>query len=652
MGKPYESELNWLRDTYLQALGASIEPLVSAVVQSASFPLISVGSGGAFSSAHLACLLHQHYTGKVSRPLTPLDIVTSRLDLRSVSVMFLSAGGGNSDIVAAFEDTMSREPKSCSILCLNGASKLARMAASYPSVAAPRLTSSFPKDGFLATNSLLAFSILLIRAYASAFMDKPNLPPDFDSLLISAGALGQRLESSTDFTRLWERESLLVLHGPSTSPAAIDLESKFSESGLGNVQLSDYRNFAHGRHQWLARQADRTSILAIYSKDESEIAERTLDMLPSSVPTVRLCLPYHGPMAALAALGVVLQLVGFAGRFHGVDPGRPKVSEFGRRLYNLKSLRSAARSKPGLEDMAISRKLRLDSQALDSEPHLSSWREAYSRFLSRLESGRFGAILFDYDGTLCDEKDRFSGIGEEVKDRLNRLVQAGVLIGVATGRGKSVREDLRKALPKESWHHVFIGYYNGAQIADLSADDHDDHNEVSSVSSYRLKAFANSLAKHPIMGSIATWDTRTFQVSIRPLSKAVEDLVWRIAHSLALIEGLKSTRSSHSVDILLPNVSKLTLHRRLADEIPSRMKILAIGDKGEAPGNDFELLTVPYSLSVDEVSADPETCWHVAPAGYRGVKATLAYLDCLKLSGPAFTFDISLMSNRGQRRRR
>ena len=649
MGKPYDSELSWLSDTYLTSLAVPIEPLVTAVDQAASLPLISVGSGGAFSSAHLACFLHQHYTGRIARPFTPLDIVSSRLDLRAASVMFLSAGGDNSDIVAAFQDTMSREPKSCSILCLNGASTLARMAVSYPSVTVPRLTSSFPKDGFLATNSLFAFSILLIRAYANAFMDKPILPPDFDSLLNSAEELGSHTKSSTDFTRLWERETLLLLHGLSTSPAAIDLESKFSESGLGNVQLSDYRNFAHGRHQWLARQGDRTSILAIYSKDEREIAERTLDMLPSSVPTVRLCLPYHGPMAALAALGVVLQLVGLAGRFHGVDPGRPKVSEFGRRLYNLRSLRSAIRSKPGLEEMAISRKLRLDSQALDSEPHLSSWREAYSRFLSRLESGRFGAILFDYDGTLCDEKDRFSGIGEEVKDRLNQLVQAGVLIGVATGRGKSVREDLRKALPKESWHHVFIGCYNGAEIADLSADD---QNEFSSESSYRLKEFAKSLSKHPILGSIATWETRSFQVSIRPLSKAVEDLVWRIAHNLALVKGLKSTRSSHSVDILLPNVSKLTLHRRLADEIPSGMKVLAIGDKGEAPGNDFELLTVPYSLSVDEVSADPETCWHVAPAGCRGVKATLAYLDCIELSGPSFTFDLSLISNRVQGHRR
>ena len=642
MGKPYESELDWLRDTYLQSLAAPIEPLATALVQSAGLPLISVGSGGAFSSAYFACLLHQHFTGKVSRPLTPLEMVSSRLDLRSASAMFLSAGGDNSDIMAAFEDSMSREPKASSVLCLNQASPLARMAASYPSVAVPKLTSPIHKDGFLATNSLISFSTLLVRAYASAFNDVAILPRDFDSLHVSVGALGPRPELRTDLSRLWERESLLVLHGQTTSPAAIDLESKFSESGLGNVQLSDFRNFAHGRHQWLVRQANRTSILALYGEDEIQIAERTLNLIPSSVPTIRMHVPFRGPVASMAALAAVLQLVGMAGKYHGVDPGQPRVSEFGRRLYRLRTLRSATRIKPRLQEVAISRKLRQDIRALDSEPHLSSWRMAYSSFLDRLETGRFGAIAFDYDGTLCDEEDRFSGIGGEIIDRLCRLVHAGVTIGVATGRGKSVREDLRKALPEQSWRRVLIGYYNGATVADLSADE---HNESTQEDSDRLKMFTNAVSRHPILGSISTCEIRPLQVSIQPTSRVVEDLVWRITRDLALKMGLKAMRSSHSFDIVSPNVSKLTLYRHLEDGIPSEMKILAIGDKGDAPGNDFELLTVPHSLSVDEVSADPETCWNIAPAGFRGVKATLAYLDCIRITGSSFSIDLSLMGH-------
>ena len=50
------------------------------------------------------------------------------------------------------------------------------------------------------------------------------------------------------------------------------------------------------------------------------------------------------------------------------------------------------------------------------------------------------------------------------------------------------------------------------------------------------------------------------------------------------------------------------------------------------PGNDASLLTEPHSLSVDEVSPDLRTCWNIAPSGYRGVQAVLAYLEALQVS--------------------
>ena len=43
-------------------------------------------------------------------------------------------------------------------------------------------------------------------------------------------------------------------------------------------------------------------------------------------------------------------------------------------------------------------------------------------------------------------------------------------------------------------------------------------------------------------------------------------------------------------------------------------------------GNDCELLSHEYALSVDEVSMDSSTCWNLASPGIRGVDATLEYL--------------------------
>ena len=63
----------------------------------------------------------------------------------------------------------------------------------------------------------------------------------------------------------------------------MDVESRLTEAGLLPVQPADFRNFAHGRHHWLARHGKTTSVLA-FSEQESKIAKRTLDLIPSDIP--------------------------------------------------------------------------------------------------------------------------------------------------------------------------------------------------------------------------------------------------------------------------------------------------------------------------------------------------------------------------------
>lgn len=78
-----------------------------------------------------------------------------------------------------------------------------------------------------------------------------------------------------------------------------------------------------------------------------------------------------------------------------------------------------------------------------------------------------------------------------------------------------------------------------------------------------------------------------------------------------------------------------TIHHSSPDS-----RILCIGDKGRWPGNDFDLLSEPFSLSVDEVSSDPVTCWNLAPAGYRGIQATLYYLDHMRITAKGLLLNL------------
>ena len=92
--------------------------------------------------------------------------------------------------------------------------------------------------------------------------------------------------------------------------------------------------------------------------------------------------------------------------------------------------------------------------------------------------------------------------------------------------------------------------------------------------------------------------------------------------------GKVSGSTRYPADLVKPDMYQLQVvfaHRPHA-------RILAIGDRGRWPGNDYDLLRSPFALSVDEVSVDPQTAWHLGPPGQRGVEVTVGYLRALQLT--------------------
>src|SRR5205823_8128451 len=136
----------------------------------------------------------------------------------------------------------------------------------------------------LATNSLLATMMLLVRAYEHLFSTPPSLPCCLAELLHPRGKTASSwTELEQEFQPLCERGTLTVLHGHMTQPAAADIESRFTEAALRNIQLADYRNFAHGRHHWLARRANDTAVLILSTPEDQVAADRTASLIPKSI---------------------------------------------------------------------------------------------------------------------------------------------------------------------------------------------------------------------------------------------------------------------------------------------------------------------------------------------------------------------------------
>jgi hypothetical protein len=170
-----------------------------------------------------------------------------------------------------------------------------------------------------------------------------------------------------------------------------------------------------------------------------------------------------------------------------------------------------------------------------------------------------------------------------------------------------------------------VGYYNGAEVRTLADDVPPDNSEMVCPA---LAPLAAALRNQPELASVAVQTDRRFQITLEAKHPIPENRLWDLVHQTALMQGVADaviTRSSHSVDIVGPGISKLSVVaalRRMAGPEP----VLAVGDRGRWPGNDYLLLREPFSLSVDEISVDPDTCWNLGPRGQRGIAVTLDYL--------------------------
>jgi hypothetical protein len=631
LGKPYDSELASLPLTYDWARAADIKPLVTAFRRASALPLIAIGSGGSFTTAAFTADCHQHFCRRLAKAITPLELMAGNPE-KEASYVILSAAGKNRDILAAFRHLLDAEPANIIILCTSVGSPLAELARPYSWVDIVEYELPTGKDGFVATNSLFASCVLVARAYGEVTAAELAWPSAFDGLTT---------ELPESLSSVLERETLLVIHDHPTRSAALDLESKFSEAALGTVQVCDLRSFAHGRHHWLAKRGDSTGILALHTSESSKLMHRTTRLLPPDVPIADVSVESERIIGGIRAIVDVLYVVRAAGLIRGIDPGRPGVPSYGSRIYNLPAF-SARKREPvdGVsrsERYAIERKARIGVAELQKLGLLAYWQEAYRRFSDEICTATFGAVVFDYDGTLCDPANRFSGIREEAVAALKDLLSKGILIGIATGRGGSVREDLSAQIREPIFQgNVLIGYHNGAELSTLV--DAGQPPEDSALGA-ALKPAWDLLASDPRTRDFATLRPSAGQITVRPRDGA-EDMIWPVVRHFAAICGLSAVRSTHSIDLLAPGVGK----RRLVEAVRARLLtsshrgVLVVGDQGEWPGNDYELLGEPHSVSVDRISPDPVTCWNLLPPGMRGSQGVLWYLSQLRLRKSSFTF--------------
>ena len=621
MGKPFKGELEILPRTVKWAEEQNVTSLSKFLFEENNqTPLVCIGSGGSLSACHYAAMLYKQCNGVLAQAMTPLQLMYSgREIIRGSKLLFLSASGKNKDILNAIKYGVKYNETGMMSLTLRKDNPTEELLQQYPKV--QRWCEDIPseKDGFLATNSLVATFTLLCKA--------ASYEKEFSNSLI----LGNfELTTRPLNLELSGIQNFIVLYGAAGEPVAWDIESKLTEAALGSALLSDYRNFGHGRHHWFDKRGENSAIIALVTPVERELAHKTIGCLPKHVPVIYIETELESPAASIDMLLKVFQFVYQLGMARGIDPGRPGVPGYGRVLYNLDYFKLTNRILPAEKtlDVAVLRKLGVAGRS--NAPLWQHYSQACQRFVRQLNRAKFTTVAFDYDGTLSakDRKSRYTNrLCDDISNALLPLLENGAQIVVATGRGKSVGDSFKNSFEAKYHHQIKVGYYNGACTLPLG--------EEKKLEEWKKKPFDPELKqleeelrqRLPETCVQYKFEERSLQLSIEgDMTPEESQLVYDTCREIIWdkqLQGIRVWRSSHSMDIVVyREVSKL---RVLED--PEHT--LCIGDYGSVEGNDYELLTSRYSLSVDRVSRNAACCWNIAPSGVYGLDATLYYLSRL-----------------------
>ena len=617
----YRRELADLDGVYRAALGMDVAPLCAVVERWTDHPMVMVGSGGSFSTATFAADLHESATGQLARAATPLEVV-SKTD-RDAGLVCFSASGRNQDIITAFRVAAMREMQPLSALVLAEHPPLEELGARFGYADVVCMGHRLFKDGFLAVASLVGSAMLLVRAYRAVFgRSERDLPGSVVELIQEVTSFARREDICTETGCVMQgRGYVSVLYSSELAAAAVDLESRFVEAALGALHIADMRNFGHGRHFWMARKAQETGVLALISESQEELGTRTLALLPDEVTTLPIHFRGSTDVQGVAGLVVGLFVAESAARFADVDPGKPGVPPFGRKLYHLEIKLERSRQAD------LNRAASLRRKGARSDDPL--WTARYQHALETVNTSRYEALVMDYDGTLCDSRKRAGPLSAPIAEELTRLGDEGAVLGLATGRGPSAAIELRTSLPPRLHDRVLVGYYNGAAIRSLT-DREDPVVECPREENPLVIALAND----PMLSGRVRSNAVQISIGVRQETRVdVAAAQVRLLMRGTGVEGEVVT-SDHSIDVCLAGQSKEDLVHAIRESFGlGDGPVLRIGDRGRPPGNDWRLLDDPHGLSVDEVSGHPMHCWSLTPAGTKGVQATSHYLRHLRWSG-------------------
>jgi HAD superfamily hydrolase (TIGR01484 family) len=652
----FRENLERLPGAFNRGASARVEHTRAAFVSNKGNSFVVVGSGASFSAAAFISKFVGEFFEIPARCKNPYDYYTS--ETLSEGTILVSASGNNKDILAALDKALASRAKPLIVITSNPKSDLLRNVEGYSDLVSVTIEPSKhdEREGFFGVQSLL--EVLGAFVAMVPHLERRIRPAEQWCKGVCESVVSTLDNQSDLISALSKTIHVVGLASDWALPCLNDLESKFVEGGLGWLEMSEAKNFTHGRFVNSLRRKEETAVLFLATRDSTDLLETFQDSYGSMLLIVPIISQSRGVLGGIELFIYMFHLFVKLAEYRRVDISRPKVPPEAKQMFRARSLYPNLEIRPLLEqeiDGVVKAKRALLSAQSPSPSDLERLvpKPVVAASLSFLFSRQFVGLVCDYDGTLISLPDHQSTVSEAIIFNLERLLQAGIPIAIVSGRGRSVVSDLQEQVPSFLHKLIYCYLYNGGALWKL------DECEARWVQKLKkieilLKDLKASAELSRLVDKIEPASLSSqITLHLRNYDNAalVMDIATKLISNVSATDYCVRT-SGRSVDIFPSSVSKVSACLDFKQEAFPDLDeplILVLGDRGESGGNDYELLKEPYSISVNQMNWEPHTCFPVIDEQgsiMSGPTATANVLQRIRVNGSGFFLSPSSIRQR------
>ena len=327
MSKRLERLPELFQDADLQ----DIKGLHDFLFQEPEKPMLFIGNGGMLD--HFAGHLYEMNSG-VARCITPLELASmSDKTIKGCKCILLSAGGGNMDIQYAAKRLLAINPENTACFTYSQGEAFKNY---DPSRVFLFNTPGF-EESFISVESKFYRDAIMYRAFTGNKASEIEI----DTSVCYQYRLNK---SAATLTPLKKIKHFVVLFSDYGEPAAHDIEGVLVETGVASAQVSDYRNYCHGRFLFVGNHTRHTTkshtltdsnaavVLLVSPRNKGLVKDIREKALAAETPVVIIETKYNDARASLDLLVKSnIFLADYEERGLGINPCDPES-------YNAKQI--------------------------------------------------------------------------------------------------------------------------------------------------------------------------------------------------------------------------------------------------------------------------------------------------------------------------